>query len=337
MSLGNAVDYSIIICTYDPDEMIFKRCLNAVAALIVGEFKIEIILVDNNSTFPIIQNNYVKLFLENVPSSKLINIERQGLSHARTGGILVSQGQQIVFFDDDNEPKADYLEELHKVNTDYPTVAAWGPGNIDVDFMSEIEPSLRDLARGAFQERHEQFVSYSNQRSWQDCYPFGTGLAIRRQYCIGYIEGVLAGNFTLSGRRKDELSSGEDTQMILFLVSQGAAAGVAPRMSLVHIVPAKRTTLPYLSRLTYGTNLCYSTCVLEVFPEEFNAISSHLVKPNKFRLRVLKKMFKLLFDRRIKKSMALIAYIGSVSGAYLALKKPVPAIASWALSKLKAN
>lgn len=124
--------------------------------------------------------------------------------------------------------------------------------------------------------------------------------------------------------------------MIFFAISKGAAAGVAPSLSVKHIVPHKRTNAEYLKKLTYGTSVCYSTCIVEVFPEEVNRINSHLVSPGKFRNKVLKKMLGLLFTRKFRKSLALIEYIGAVSGDYIALKRPVPSISNWALKILKA-
>lgn len=335
MSLANIIDYSIIICTYNPEEVIFKRCLNAVASLNKGDFRIEIILVDNNSSISLSEQEYVKSFLKAAPSSRIIKVVEQGLSHARIGGILESKGEQIVFFDDDNEPEVSYLTELNFLNNSYPNVAAWGPGIIDVDFLSSVDPSLLNYAKQAFQHRHEKHIVYSNQHSWQNCYPFGTGLAIRRQNCLDYIEGVSAGIFTLSGRRKNELSSGEDTQMILFLVSNGAAAGVAPKLSLTHIVPAKRTSFDYLKRLTYGTSVCFSTCMKEVYPNYVDTINRQLVSPGKFNRKVLKKIFGVLFAKKVDKSFVLIEYIGTVSGDYIALNKPVPALTAWYLRMLR--
>jgi glycosyltransferase involved in cell wall biosynthesis len=334
MSSANIIDYSIIICTYNPDKVIFQRCLKAVASLNTGNFRTEIILVDNNSNISLSEEEYVKSFIRDAPNSRMITVVEQGLSHARVGGILESKGEQIVFFDDDNEPEANYLAELHFLNKNYPTVAAWGPGTIDIDFISNVDDSLEDIAKQAFQDRHEKTILYSNQHSWQNCYPFGTGLAIRRQYCVGYIEGVIAGIFTLSGRKKNELSSGEDTQMVLYLTSKGAAAGVAPTLSITHMVPAKRTTFEYLKRLTYGTSVCFSTCMIEVYPDYVDTINRQLISPRKFNRKVLKKMFGLFFTKKAHKSFALIEYLGMVSGDYIALKKPVPALAKWSLRRL---
>jgi glycosyltransferase involved in cell wall biosynthesis len=335
MSLANMIEYSIIICTYNPEEVIFKRCLNAVASLNTGDFRTEIILVDNNSNISLSEQDYVKSFLKAVPTSKIIKVSEQGLSHARMGGILESKGEQIVFFDDDNEPSANYLTELNFLNVSYPKVAAWGPGVIDVDFLSSVDAGLLNFAKQAFQDRHEKHIIYSNQHSWQNCYPFGTGLTIRRQNCLDYIDGVKAGTFTLSDRKGNELTSGGDTQMILFLVSQGAAAGVAPGLSLTHIVPAKRTSFEYLKKLTYGTSVCFSTCMKEVYPDYVDTINRQLVSTAKFNRKVLKKIFGVLFAKKVDKSFALVEYIGMVTGDYLALNKPVPALAAWSLKILR--
>ncbi|MFP5079127.1 glycosyltransferase [Pedobacter sp. JCM 36344] len=337
MSLNNEVDYSIIICTYNPDQVVFQRCLNAVKALDLDDFRTEVILVDNNSKTRISESGYIQSFIENVSNSKIITVTKQGLNHARMAGILESKGKEIIFFDDDNEPEADYLRALNFLHISYPHVGAWGPGNIDIDFLSAVEPHLLNESKQAFQDRHESNITYSNQRSWQSCYPFGTGLSIRKDYCLEYIEGVKAGIFTLSDRKGNELSSGGDTQMVFFLISKGASAGVAPSLSITHIVPAKRTKFEYLKRLTYGTSVCYSTCLSEVFPEELERIESHLVRPEKFNVKILKKMFLLLFNGKVEKTLAVVSYIGAVNGDYLALKRPVPSLASWALKKLKAK
>jgi glycosyltransferase involved in cell wall biosynthesis len=335
MLLDSEVDYSIIICTYNPDKLVFERCLNAVQKLKLDDLQVEVILVDNNSNIALSEQDYIKAFLKNA-NSNLIAVKEQGLSFARRGGIIASKGKQLIFFDDDNEPNEDYLRALRDLNIKYPHVGAWGPGTVNVDFISGIDPKLLNEAKQAFQDRHEKQVVYSNQPSWQVCYPFGTGLSLRRDYCLGYLNEVDAGRFTLSGRKENELTSGEDTQMIFFAISKGAAAGVAPSLSVKHIVPQKRTTAEYLKRLTYGTSVCYSTCILEVFPDELNRINTHLVSPKKFRIKVLKKMFSLLFTRNIRKSLALINYIGAVSGDYIALKRPVPAVSNWALKILNA-
>lgn len=336
MSLANEVDYSVIICTYNPDERLLKRCLNAVHSFHIEGFNVEVIVVDNNSGIPLNNVTYIQDFLRVMPHSKLIEAKEQGLNHARMAGIKEAKGSFIIFFDDDNEPESDYLMVLWGLHKRYPDVAAWGPGNVEVDFIEGVHPKLESYARDAFQERHEVQITYSNQRDWQACYPFGTGLCLDKKYFISYLSLVEQGYFTLSDRKGNQLSSGGDTQMVLYCISKGAAAGVAPGLRLTHIVPEKRTTFEYLKRLTYGTSICYSTCVLEVFPDHMAYLKKHAVPKKRFITKTLKKYFLLSLSGKPKKSFDLISYIGAVSGDYKVLNIPVPQIIVWVLKRLKA-
>lgn len=337
MSLANNIEYSIIICSYNPDDRLLKRCLNAVQLLNIDGFTAEIILVDNNSDVPLVNLPYVTSFLNERPASKVIHVKMQGLNYARMAGIKASKGNYIVFFDDDNEPDMQYLQALRKLHQNYGHVAAWGPGHVDVDFIDGIVDSgIAHYAREAFQERHETHTTYANQRSWQACYPFGTGLCLNKSYFEEYISLVEKGQFSLSDRKGNQLSSGGDTQMVLYSISKGTAAGVCPDLKLIHMVPGKRTTFEYLKRLTYGTSVCYSTCMLEVFPEYKAVIEKQLVSPKRFIKKALKRYFLLQFSPKPKNVLKLISYIGAVSGDYTALKQSIPNRVSWVLKKLKA-
>lgn len=337
MSLADNIEYSIIICSYNPDDRLLKRCLAAVQLLLVDNFKAEVILVDNNSDVPLDTLLYVSEFLNQMPYSRLINVKIQGLNYARMAGIQESKGNYVVFFDDDNEPDARYLQGLHRLHQDYDHVAAWGPGNVEVDFTDGIMDSgIEAYAREAFQERYETHITYANQRTWQACYPFGTGLCLNKSYLKEYISLVEQGRFSLSDRKGNQLSSGGDTQMVLYCISKGVAAGVSPDLKLTHMVPGKRTTFEYLKRLTYGTSVCYSTCMLEVFPEYKDVIKKQLVNRKRFINKVLKRYFLLHFSSKPKNVLKLVAYIGAVSGDYVALKQPIPNRINWVLRKLKA-
>lgn len=333
MSLVNGLDYSIIICTYNPDERLLKRCLSAITQLDLSELKAEVILVDNNSTEPLSDVDYIKEFLIEKNEAKLIEVKEQGLSYARMGGIAASAGQCIVFFDDDNEPSPEYLQILHKLRKVHPQVVAWGPGQVDVDFIDGVRTDLKVYAKQAFQDRHDNAVVYSNQRFWQDCYPAGTGLCMERPYLIDYLNLAEEGRFTLTDRKGNQLSSGGDASMVLHCISKGAAAGVAPGLKVTHMVPAKRTTLAYLKRLTYGTSVCYSTCLVEAFPDYIDKLNA--INEKKFAFKTLKRYFLLLFNSSPRKTLGLVSYIGAVAGDYMVLKRKLPASVTWVLNKMK--
>jgi glycosyltransferase involved in cell wall biosynthesis len=335
MSSTGEIDYSIIICSYNPEEQLLKRCLNAVSALLREGLQSEIILVDNNSTVPLAEQEYINHFIREANASFLV-VRKPGLRYARMAAIEAAKGRYIVFFDDDNEPDPNYLQALSDLNRNLPTVVAWGPGCVDVDFINGIDQELERYATEAFQDRHEAAVSYSNQHSWQPCYPYGTGLCLRRDYLNEYLSLAELEKFTLTGRKGTSMSSGEDIQMVLFCISKGAAAGVAPNLKLTHIIPAKRANFEYLKRLTYGTSICFSTCVAEVFPAYVTEVQNRVVSERKFVKNAMKKYGKLFFQKNPVKTFDLINYIGVVCGDYLVLNRPIPSSIKWILNKLKA-
>src|SRR4026209_144659 len=65
-------DYSIVICTYNPDERLLKRCLNAIYNLDTDGITAEVILVDNSSLIPLDGLAFVREFIRKMPSLKII-------------------------------------------------------------------------------------------------------------------------------------------------------------------------------------------------------------------------------------------------------------------------
>lgn len=319
------IDYSIVICTYDPEERLLKRCLDAVCNLDIDGITTEVILVDNNSTIAVNSLQYVLQFLKKIPFIRTIMVPAQGLKHARIAAIKEARGRHIVFFDSDNEPEKDYLQELKKLNEKFPEVAALGPGDVSVDFIDGIDKKIEDYARIAFQERHEKAIKFSGLREWQSCYPFGTGLCINSFLLKEYVNLSREGRFTMPGRTGNQLTSGDDTQMVLLCISKGYAAGVSPALKIKHIIPETRANYEYLQRLAYGTGLCYETCMVQVFPEYKDELEMKIFSSSKFFRRVLKKYVKVRLNSDPYTIFDLIQFISLNAGAYIALNKPVPA------------
>lgn len=335
MSSSKEMEYSIIICTYNPDERLLKRCLNAVRALSGGSPTFEVILVDNNSTHPIEDLPYVKDFLNSCSIALLIKELKQGLNYARLAGVRASKGKYIVFFDDDNEPDPDYLVRLRYLHLTYPSIAAWGPGRVSVDFIDGlISNELEVYAREAFQERFEKETIYAQESSWQSCYPYGTGLCLNRHVVEGYEELTKSGRFNILDRTGNQLTSGGDVQMVLYCISLGFGAGVDPELGVKHIIPGKRTSLDYLKRLTFGNSICYATCVSEVFPEQLVKLNANLIKEGKLVRKTFKRFIAVKLSSDPVKVLELIDYIGGHCGIYRAIGKPTPKAIDWLLRRL---
>ena len=89
---------SIIICTYNPVESIFTRCLNAIY-IASKEFGLsEIVIVDNNSSDKVAEKQYILDFQRKLDNVKIVREEKQGLTPARLRGIRETSARSVKYF-----------------------------------------------------------------------------------------------------------------------------------------------------------------------------------------------------------------------------------------------
>ncbi len=256
--------FSIVICTHNPNFILFEQLLLAITRFNNDSPTHEVIIIDNNSNISLKENLIVKDFLELKSNTHLLLERIPGLTAARICGINAAKYRWIVFFDDDNLPDANYLNNaLHGIK-DYPEVGSWGPGNIFVEYDPGAEEWLYKK-KELFQERQESITRFDNQRHWQNCYPYGTGLILKREIALEYSKRVKDGRYTLTDRKGKSLSSGGDVQMVLTGIEMGYYAGVLHDLSLKHIIEQNKANLKYLLRLQYGTASAYVKAYNQVF------------------------------------------------------------------------
>ncbi|WP_299456780.1 glycosyltransferase [uncultured Microscilla sp.] len=319
-------DLAIVICTYNPDKKIFARLLDAVNNLQYSSnpARVECIIIDNNSHLPLTESEYVVEFLNKCPfQTKVILEKKQGLTAARVAGVQNSSAPIIVFFDDDNEPKSTYLEELYSLYDKYPFVGVWGPGDIHVDFLEPVPSDKEGWMRGVFQEKHLDSMQYALTTTWTPAHPFGTGLSIRRLAIKTYLEAVLNNRYSLSDRKGNSLASAGDTQIVLQAILDGWAVGASPSLQLVHIIPPHRTTLKYLKKLMYEVAISSKKALIELMPEE----KKHVATLG--RLSFIKKITHYIFNRVLRRSSFFLQihmanYLGNISASYYILGKKPP-------------
>lgn len=318
------IDYSLVISTCNPDERLLKCCLDAVYNLDTTGITTEVILVDNNSAVPVSSLPYVRDFLKKVPPVKIIMVAAQGIRNARIAAIQETKGKHIVYFDYDNEPEKDYLQELKKLNDQFPQVAALGPGEVSVNFIDGIDKKIENYARVAFRERHDTVIKFSGLQDWQSCYPYDVGLCISSALLKEYASLARQGRFTIPGVNGKQLTIGDDTQMVLHCVSEGYGAGVSPKLKLSHNIPEALANYRYLQQHLFGTGLCYENCMAQVFSEYKEKLSGEIISKSKFFRLTINKYVKTIFRPDPHNTFELIQFISLNAGAYLALNKPVP-------------
>ena len=258
------VSFSIIVCSYNPDQKIFSRLLNAISEFHSSSPDHEVILIDNNSDISLNSIGFVIDFINSGHNRKLIVEKEPGLTNARIAGIKAAQHDWLIFFDDDNEPDSNYLIAAKKVIQDYPEVGVWGPGEVNVIYTDEINIWLQQN-KSFFQQRNEVGVSYSYNIHWHANFPNGTGMIVNKAIAEEYVARVLNKRYTISDRSGRSLSSGGDLQIVLTGLQLGYATGVASELSLKHLIDNKKTDFKYLRKLIYGTTSSYIKSYNQVF------------------------------------------------------------------------
>lgn len=312
---------SIIVCTYNPDERVISRLLQALINMQKETFLYEIILVDNNSTPSITEREFTRNFLKRCPHASVLVEQEAGLTAARLAGIAAAQYEWLLFFDDDNEPAADYLVKAAEAIEQH-TVAAWGPGSIKVEYTDGSNEWLNSQ-KTLFQERHEVATRFDHKPEWQECYPFGTGMIIRKEIALEYASRVKQGRYTLSDRKGKSLASGGDVQLVLTAIEKGYAAGVVAGMQLVHIIDASKANLAYMRRQQYGTASAYIKAYNQVF--EQNPLLPVKVSNKQVLLRIYS-LYRIYRKQMCKKDFQLLlaSRLGEINAAVVATgqKKP---------------
>jgi len=241
---------TLISCVHNPDDSFYNLVLNAITNL-EGDYKyLEYIIIDNNSNPPILNSDiYEKLF--NKINWTLVKENNPGLTNARKRGILSANYDTILFVDDDVVLQNDYIKNINYLFNKYPFCGAWNAGKIDVKYL---EPHLNSwfYSEGLeyFQQSDIQGSIYHNDPT--GFFPFGTGLVIRRDVCLKYLENCEKNIFTLTDRYNAKLSSGGDNQLVLVAILNDFAVGRSCLLKLDHLVSEKKSKISYLKKLTYG-------------------------------------------------------------------------------------
>jgi glycosyltransferase involved in cell wall biosynthesis len=329
--------FSILVCTYNPEQQIFHRVLSSIASLIVPEgIQVECIIVDNNSSTPIDSLHYVQEFLHDCPWAKVIQEPKQGLTFARISGVQTSESPFVIFIDDDNEVLPSYLTALIDLFSNYPSVGAWGPGNVTVEFLGIVSSWFSKNFQSIFQENHIKCLQYGYvPEAWTSFYPIGTGLAVRREVLEKYCTAIESGSLRSSDRKGKALSSGGDIQIVWEAIKMGYSAGICPTLAVNHLIPSNRSNLDYVKRLKFGTESSYLPCLASSFPETIPSIAASTPTSSSILVRLLREV--ITHTIKLKWNLLvpdLAKYIGSVSGHYQVLEESNP-IADFMIKQLK--
>ena len=238
---------SVIVCTHNPRADYLPRVLAALRAQTLPLTDWELLLVDNASREPLAG----RIDLAWLPHARHLREEKTGLTHARLCGIAAASGELLVFVDDDNVLRADYLAAVLKIGAEHPGLGAWS-GSCLPEFEVEPAAELRPWLAGLVIEKITSPV-WAKLRTSSAATPMGAGMVVRQTQARHYRELVLKDPLRQSLDRSGQaLGSGGDTDMALCGFDLGLGAGRFPELELTHLIPARRVTLEYLEGIHAG-------------------------------------------------------------------------------------
>lgn len=238
---------SVIICTHNPRPEYLRRVLQALQAQTLSKDAWELLLIDNLSTEPVAKNWELGWH----PRGRHIRENEPGLTPARLRGIKESDGELLVFVDDDNVLPAEFLQTAQAIGEERPYLGVFGVGVLEPEFETppppELVPHLALLAL-----RRVSAARWGNNPEDPHSTPWGAGLCVSRRVAEDFGRLIARLNVTaLLGRRGQHLFCGEDDVFSWASVRAGQGFGVFPELRLTHLISAGRLNRGYFLRLIH--------------------------------------------------------------------------------------
>lgn len=285
---------SVVICTYNPQLDNFNIVLEALQKQTLPKTDWQLIIIDNKSDFLIKEAVDVSWH----PKPLIYREEKIGLLNARIAGFHLAETPLIVFVDDDNKLKGDYLEKALKFHYKFPGVGSFGGKSLP---LFETPPpkwfASAGISLGCQQHGEKDIISeyYHNKfqiTEYPAYAPIGTGMVITKNALGGYIEDIQNDSERLKlGRSGGSLYSGEDNDMVLTTIKKGFEIAYSPGLVVYHIIPKERLLPAYLSKMAYNSYLSWIKLLAAHKICPWKAIPKWTVTPRKvkawFNYRVL--------------------------------------------------
>ena len=255
---------SVIICTHNPRQNYLLRVIDGLQKQTLSLNKWELVLIDNASSEPFTQ--WIDLSWH--PHARSVVEPQLGLTAARQRALKEVQTDVLVFVDDDNILAKNYLEQVVTILATRPKLGAIG-GRCLPEFEQPPEPwfpetgiplGLRDFGDiekvcSWYQPTitnnvSKQAESTSQENQYPKFAPIGAGLVIRKEAIALYCQQLDCDPSHLAlGRKGQQLSSGEDNDIMLTLLEHDWSVGYFPQLQLLHLIKASRLDKQYLCRM----------------------------------------------------------------------------------------
>ena len=234
---------SVIICTYNREKYLYN-VLKSIAENDFPADRYEIVLINNNSTDR--TEEECRRFVEDFPEVRFRYFmePQQGLSYARNRGVTESEGDVLVFVDDDALVNKIYLQTYADFFDRHPEIEAAG-GPI-IPRYETGEPAWMSHYTKALITGYKDLGNKIREFPKGD-YPGGGNAAYR----ASVFKAVGLFNVEL-GRKGDSLIGAEEKDIFDKMTSRKMRFYYLPTAILYHLIPEKKLTEDYFDRLTYS-------------------------------------------------------------------------------------
>lgn len=228
---------TVVICTYNRVDLL-SICIKSLINQTADKNLFEILVVNNNSTDDTIK--VVKIFKKNNTEIKLriINENKQGLSHARNKGWKEAEGKYVAYIDDDSIANVDWIEKINKFIIKHQDVEIFGGPYSYYYFkpMPEWYPK----------EQHTFYLGKKIMRLNASGWLSGTNMIYQKKIFYKY------GGFDKNlGMRGEELFYGEETEFQKKLKNNGIAIYYIPEIKVKHLIAEYKKNMIWMLRSDY--------------------------------------------------------------------------------------
>jgi glucosyl-dolichyl phosphate glucuronosyltransferase len=235
------VKLDVVVPTYNRSDLLQLTIASLLEAPIPPGLEVTILIVDNNSkdnTAEVVR----KIQSETTRSLVYVKETKQGLSHARNGGIAAGTGDLIGFIDDDEEIDAQWYTVIAREFSDPAVQFIGGPylANCQTEMPSWLPPGYNGVI-GVIEPKPRAIMNESFPGNLQG------GNAVFRRTVFDQV-----GAFDVRlGRSGKGLLSEEDAELYRRLISANILGYHVPDLIIYHYIPASRLTRSYYRSWCY--------------------------------------------------------------------------------------
>jgi glycosyltransferase involved in cell wall biosynthesis len=299
------IGISVIVCCYNSSLKLYNVFDHIKKQKNYNFLNFEILFIDNNS------NDDTKSIIHDIIISNLnydihyFYEELKGLMNARNKGIMLSKYDYILFCDDDNLLSDNYFTSIYNIFNSNNNISICGGMGIEL---------ILDTIKPTWFEHFKKSYAVGSQIAIPQITMYGAGMAIRRKV-FDHLKYAGFESF-LSGRKGNNLTSGDDGEIVLSAIISGYEIYTDDSFYFYHIIPKSRLTFNYLYKLHIGFGKMYP--ILQVYRSNIN--NNKTLHPTIYLIIFLIHLFKsliiLFFFKKSYKKVHLFYTIGLFIGIF---------------------